>query len=218
MSFSDELRLFAAGGDSAFADAESRRIAAEWLEHGKPDDMYAKLLRANVDHLRKKLTAASTVNQLLTPPPRLNEKELIRFVLSSRHGVERLIAHESKMRKQFEDARDSFAELIKLAESPREIEDAIAHFKLASERLRFDKSIYDFHAPTPVSRKDQNGSRTKKAFVLRMQHFFEIRCGRPMTEIITQLMDIVFGGAHSEADGRIARRATTTAARSRLKR
>jgi hypothetical protein len=135
--------------------------------------------------------------------------------LSARHGVESLIAYESKVKKQFEDTKKSLVELIKFAKSPREIEDAIEHFRLAFEAL--DKSIYDFHAAAPVSRKDQNGSRTKKAFALRMQHFFEIRCGRPMREIITQLMDIVFGGEHSEADGRIARRATTTAARTRIK-
>jgi hypothetical protein len=215
MSFSDELRLLAAGSDSAFADAESRRIAAHWLECGSPEDMWNKLLRANEDHL-KKLAKASAFNQLPRFRPRLNEKQFIQFVLSARHGVEGLIAYESKVKKQFEDAKKSFVELIKLADSPREIEGAIEHFRLAFESL--DKSIYDFHATAPVSRKDQNGSRTKKAFALRMQQFFEIRCGRPMREIITQLMDIVFSGEHSEDVGRIARRATTTAARTRLKR
>src|SRR4029077_5524029 len=103
MSFSDELRLFAAGGDSLFADAESRRIAARWLEYGSPEEMWNKLLRANEDHL-KKLTNACALNQRLGFRPRLNEKQFIQFVLSARHGVEGLIAYESKVKKQFEDA------------------------------------------------------------------------------------------------------------------
>lgn len=211
MSFSDELRLFAAGGDSAFADAESRRIAAHWLEYGSPDDMWAKLLRANERHLKKKLAEASAVNQLLAFRPRLNEKEFIRFVLSARHGVKHLIAYESKVKKQFEATKSSFVELIKLAESPREIEDAIEHFKLAFERL--DKSIYDFHAATPVSQKDQKGSRTRKAFAERVEFYLIQRCGAPMSAVVTELMDIVFDKQHTEDQGRIARRATTKAGR-----
>lgn len=198
MSFSDELRSFE-------TDPESRLIVERWLEYGDPDDMWEKLLRAQARH--QKLTeAAHTLS-------RLDAREFIQVVLSARYGVDRLIAHELMVRDRFARLKASLVEIITLAESPHEIEDAIAHFKLELERL--DKSIYDFGASTAVSRKDQSGSRTRKAFKLRVETYLAPRCGSVMNEIANELMDIVFDKEHSEDQGRIARRPTTKARRGR---
>lgn len=89
----------------------------------------------------------------------------------------------------------------------------IAHFKPEFERL--DKSIYDFGASTAVSRKDQSGSRTRKAFKLRVESYLARRCGSVMSAITNELMDIVFDKEHSEDQGRIARRPTTKDGRDR---
>jgi predicted component of type VI protein secretion system len=165
MSFSDELRFFGSGRDSSFADPGSRRIIERWLEYGNPDEMYEKLLRAEARNLKNRETEPSL------PPLRLNAKELIRVVLSARHGVERLIAHEAKTRKDFEDTKNSFAEHVKLAASPQEIEQVIEEFEPRFEALM--ASVYGFDARTAVSRKDQNGSRTKRAFALRVQNYLK---------------------------------------------
>jgi hypothetical protein len=198
MSFSDKLKSFE-------TDPKSRLIIERWLGYGDPDDMWEKLLRAEVRHQKRNEEAHSLA--------RLDAREFIQLVLSARYGVDRLIAHESMVRDRFARLKASFVELIKLAESPRDVDDAIAHFKLEFERL--DRSIYDYGASTAVSRKDQNGSRTRKAFKLRVESYLAPRCGSVMNEITNELLDIVFDKEHSEDQGRIARRPTTKAGRGR---
>ena len=195
MSFSDALEFFK-------TDQESRRIIVRWLECPGVNDMWDKLVRANESYQKD-----------FPHPLHLDPNEFIQVVLSARHGADKLIAHESSVRDRFARLKASLLVLIKLAESPRDIEDAFEHSKVEREQL--DRSIYDWGSGTAVSRNDTNGSRTRKAFKMRLDAYLLRRCGAVMNEITTQLMDIVFDKVHSEDQGRIARRPTTKGGRGR---
>jgi hypothetical protein len=204
MSFSDELSSFP-------ADPDSGKVIERWLEHAGADEMWKNLLRAESRRLRRQAIIPAT-------NVRLDPKEFIQVVLSARYGVDPLIGHEAWIRERFEGLKTDFANCVQIAESPSEIEDAIKKFKPKFEAL--DRSIYHFGASTPVSRKDKDGSRTRKAFALRVQGYFQIRCGAPMNNLMPRLLDIVFGykggdDVHTEDEGRIGRRATTKAGRGR---
>jgi hypothetical protein len=193
MRFSDVLRSFE-------TDPESRMVVERWLEFGDSDDMWQRLIEAEALHQKQKQDA-----------PRLDAEKFIQIVLSARYGVTRLIAHESAVKERFARLKASLVELVKLAESPGEVRQALAHFEFEFERL--DKSIYDIGAPTPVSRIDKDGSRTRKAFKLRVEQYLLPRCGAVMGAVTNELMDIVFDRTHSEDQGRIARRPTTKTGR-----
>ena len=172
-----------------------------WRKFAGVEDLWARVLQAEERH-------RGSLGERSSP------KEFIQTVLSARYGVTRLIAYESAVKEKFAELKAEFAECIEAADSPAEIGDAISEFKPKFETL--GRAIYDFDAATAVSRKDQNGSRTRKAFVLRMRSYFLRRCGREMDDVMSLLLDIVFKGkSHSQDDARMARRLTTKAGRRR---
>lgn len=198
MSFSEELSSYP-------ADKKSRRIIERWLETGNPDELWTQLIGAE----------ERFCNQAPWPERyRLDPQKFISVVLSARYGVDRLTDYEKMVKKQFVALKAELGQLIKAANCPQEIADIFSEFASKFEVL--DRSVYDFRVGQPVSRNDRNGSRTKKAFIQRVQSYLEPRCGSKMDRQVTELLDIVFPGkTHNENDVRLTRRPTTKAGRSR---
>jgi hypothetical protein len=127
----------------------------------------------------------------------LTAKEFISFVLSASHPTRRVIEHNREVKREFEERKALLLRDLSWAESPIEVLRCIAESTAVFEVLR--RSSYDFNTPF-VSRKDQNGSRDRVAFIKRMNGFLTTRCRKPMHDVVAELVDITFKREGTSAD------------------
>jgi hypothetical protein len=118
----------------------------------------------------------------------INAEEFIDLVLSATRPVDRLIEHAKAGKIAFQRCRDEIVDAAKSDASPLELSRELEDF--AKRLLVLARSHLDFNAP--VSRKDQNGSRQRKAFSLTVGVYLHRHCGKWCDAEVAALMDIAY--------------------------
>lgn len=122
--------------------------------------------------------------------------DFIGVVLGSTMSARRLNDHDDQVLQQFEKLKWKIGAVVKDSTYPMDLWRDLAQFE---EPLReLGRSAYDVHKPAG-GRKNQNGSRDHKLFVLRMFRYLQEACGRPLISEVVKMLSIVFpDGDHDE--------------------
>jgi hypothetical protein len=161
----------------ALYKTKSQRHAAileSWREHP-----------SNAEPWRSLETAASKHGKALPAPA-----DFIGAVLGATMPASRLNDHSRNVRERFEKLKRQLIEAVNDAIYPLDLWRDLARFEASLRDL--DRSDYDMLAPAVGGRKNQNGSRDRKLFALRMLRYFENTCGQPLTKEVAMLLDLVF--------------------------
>jgi hypothetical protein len=101
--------------------------------------------------------------------------DFIGVVLSSTASVKSLNDHNDLVREQFEKLKRKIAGVVADADYPLDLLRDLPRFEQPLRDL--GRSAFDILTPAG-GRKDQNGSRDRKAFVHRMFHYLHNTCGQ----------------------------------------
>jgi hypothetical protein len=166
--FKDELRKHPGLGGA------TRALLKRWLEHDETENLWRKISRA---------------------ADQLKAEDFIRFVVNTRGraagliptldfhaeaGRRYLAAHEARIKNALKSNRS-------LSEIADVLADAAADFRLHDSNLDIKLSGLSVNA---VSRKNENGSRARRAFCLTVGEFLNEKCGVWMDEEVATLTDI----------------------------
>jgi hypothetical protein len=101
----------------------------------------------------------------------------------------RLNDHGKAVLNKFETLKQEIADVVRDAICPLDLWRYLQGFENTLRQL--DRSDYDMYVPAG-GRKDQNDSRDRKLFALRMERYFEDSCGQPLHSQVAAMLDIVF--------------------------
>jgi hypothetical protein len=162
------------------ADCETTnpRYAAflkSWQQHPDKDKLWqAVQVAAQADH------------RILPTVP-----DFIGVVLSSTAPVKALNDQNDRVREQFEKLKRKISEVVADADYPSDLLRDLQRFEQPLRDL--GRSAYDIRTAAG-GRKDQDGSRDRKAFVHRMFHYLHNTCGQYLPKGVATMVDIFFPG------------------------
>jgi hypothetical protein len=203
-SFKDELARYQS--PVCKRHRKYQKIIRRWKAHADAEAMWNKIQERARD----------------TGRPALDSTEFIEQVLSATWSVSQIVEYDQQVKDAFEICKKEIIEEVKQSRSPLELlrllgwrPDFVFLLSSSKDRLEvLDKSSYDFSTP-PVSRKDQEGSRDRKAFSLRMRNYLIERCGQPCEEIIAELAQIAFDRRAGVSTDQVRWRPTTKVGRAK---
>jgi hypothetical protein len=154
-------------------------ILKSWREH--PDK----------DHLWRALQSAAIKRGKSPPDP----ADFIGVVLSSTMPAKRLNDHSARVLSQFEKLKQEICAIVKDAMYPLDLWRDLATFESSLREL--ERGAYGMYEPAG-GRKDQNRSRDRKLFALRMVRYLEDSCGQRLVNEVAKMLDIVFPGVNHD--------------------
>jgi hypothetical protein len=161
-------------------------ILKSWREHPSKDDLW-----------RAFQSAAIKQGKPLPEPA-----DFIGVVLGCAMPASRLNDHNNYVLNQFEKLKQKIGTVVEDAIYPLDLWRDLEKFESYLREL--DRSAYDMHTPAG-GRKDQNDSRDRKLFALRMFRYLENSCGQYLSHEVTKMLNIVFPDDETKDDARMVR-------------
>jgi hypothetical protein len=146
-----------------------------WREHPDKEKLWQALLVASQADHRDTPTAL----------------DFIGVVLSSTLSVRSLNDHNDRVLDQFEKLKRKIAAVVADADYPPDLWRDLERFEQPLRDL--GRSAFDIRSRAG-GRKDQDGSRDRKAFVHRMFHYLHATCGQHLPKHVATMVDIFFPG------------------------
>jgi hypothetical protein len=161
-------------------------ILKSWREHPSKDDLW-----------RAFQSAAIKQGKPLPEPA-----DFIGVVLGATMPTKRLNDHNEHVLNRFKKLKREIGSVVDDADYPLDLWRDLQCFEKSLREL--GQSAYDMRTPAG-GRKDQNDSRDRQLFALRMFRYLKDSCGEYLSPEVTKMLNIVFPDDETKDDARMVR-------------